>query len=344
MMDTLQEARAELWAWFEHQGRNLPWRKDPIGSRNPYHVLVAEIMLQQTQVKVVIPYFERWLQRFPNWQSLAEAAAPEVDQFWAGLGYYRRARALHALSKAVVSLGALPQSTEELLKLPGIGPYTAGAVQSLAWNLQAPILDGNLIRVFSRLMCWDGDPSKQPWKKMFWDLAQRWANCEKPGLTNEALMELGATLCTPQKPLCGLCPLSAHCSAYGRGLELLYPHKKGQEFESWEGVILWEKSPEGAYRLIQGGDQPFLKDDWHPPILSKQAFQAQKSDQILGVQKHSITKWKIQLQIVLRKTPQGQYMTQNDSDETWWFPNSPNRHRSSLVTKTFRIIQSMETQ
>ena len=178
-----------------------------------YATWVSEIMLQQTRVETVIRYFLTWMERFPTIEALASASAEEVNSVWAGLGYYRRARMLHEGAQHVVRElgGRLPRTVPELLKIKGVGPYTAGAIASIAFAQAAPVVDGNVIRVFSRLHAIDGDPATL--LKPSWKLAEHLLDRSRPGDYNQGLMELGATVCTPKSPKCGECPLQNQCRA-----------------------------------------------------------------------------------------------------------------------------------
>jgi A/G-specific adenine glycosylase len=198
--------RAALLAWFDRNRRELPWRR----TRDPYAIWLSEVMLQQTQVATVIPYWERFLARFPTVTALAEAPLDEVLSLWSGLGYYSRARNLHRAANEVVARhgGALPASHAALLALPGFGRYTAGAVASIAFGLPEPLVDGNVARVFSRACAIEGAPGDREREKKLWAEAARWVQGERPGELNQALMELGATVCTARSPRCGLCPLT----------------------------------------------------------------------------------------------------------------------------------------
>lgn len=207
---TLQIQR-NLLKWFRANARDLPWRKN----RTPYAVWVSEIMLQQTQVATVIPYFNRFMKRFPTVEKLARAKQDTVLKHWEGLGYYSRGRNLHKAAKLIVSNygGQLPDTLDELQKIPGIGRYTAGAIASIAFNRPAPTLDGNVIRVLCRLFCIEGNPKDDTTKKKLWQLAETMVHTKRPGDFNEAMMELGAMVCTPQNPSCLICPLQKHCCA-----------------------------------------------------------------------------------------------------------------------------------
>jgi A/G-specific adenine glycosylase len=204
--------RRALLRWYRQHRRELPWRS----SSDPYAIWVSEIMLQQTQVTTVVPYYERFLERFPNVAALAAADEEEVLARWSGLGYYRRAKSLHRGAQLVVSEfgGQLPETVEELLKLPGIGRYTAGAIGSIAFGLAAPILDGNVRRVLSRRHAIDGDAlGNKAEQELLWRLAEELVAGDAPGDLNQALMELGALVCTPRAPDCDRCPWTACCEA-----------------------------------------------------------------------------------------------------------------------------------
>jgi A/G-specific adenine glycosylase len=216
-----------LLVWYDRHRRNLPWRL-PTGSAaalDPYHVLVSEAMLQQTQVATVIPYFHRFLERFPTLQSLAQADEQEVLRAWQGLGYYSRARNLQAAARRVIQEhdGAIPRTVDALLRLPGIGRYTAGAVASIAFDCRAPIVDGNVARVVCRLDRIESDPREKPTQELLWQRATEILPKRRCGDFNSALMELGATVCTPRNPKCLLCPVREHCEAQAAGVQEQIP-------------------------------------------------------------------------------------------------------------------------
>jgi len=178
------------------------------------------MMLQQTQVRTVIPYFQSWMQRFPNVRALANADESDVLHAWQGLGYYSRARNLRRAAQEMLRVhdGRVPERVAELLALPGIGPYSAGAIASIAYGHAEPLVDGNVIRVLSRLFALRGDPNKAPLKAELWARARALVPAEAPGDFNQSLMELGATVCTPRAPRCAACPLASHCQALARDL------------------------------------------------------------------------------------------------------------------------------
>lgn len=224
--------------WFRANARDLPWRRD----RSPYRVWLSEMMLQQTQVDTVIPYFNRFLDRFPTIDALAAAPIGDVLKLWEGLGYYARARNLHKAAQVIVTDlgGAWPRTVGGLLALPGIGRYSAGAIASLAFGVRAPVLDGNVIRVLCRLFAIQRDPKDAKVREELWQLAEsllpspvsqvvretgEGLGVGVAGFHNEALMELGATICTPRKPRCDACPIAAHCAAKRLGMQDQLPLK-----------------------------------------------------------------------------------------------------------------------
>ena len=207
--------RRSLLAWYARAGRDLPWRR----SRDPYRVWVSEIMLQQTQVERVKDFFARFMARFPTVDSLAAAGEPEVLRLWEGLGYYRRARQLHAAARRLVAehAGSLPRSVRELRSLPGIGRYTAGAIASIAMDLPEPIVEANSRRVIARLVGHAGRFDRPGDDEPIWEAARALVPKKNAGRFNEALMDLGAAVCTPERPRCDACPVAAVCEARRSG-------------------------------------------------------------------------------------------------------------------------------
>jgi A/G-specific adenine glycosylase len=221
--ETIDAARAALLAGFDPHRRAMPWR----ATADPYAIWVSEVMLQQTRVETVIPYYTRFIARFPTVRALADADEPAVLALWSGLGYYRRARMLHAGARHVVSVhqGVMPSDPAMLLGIPGVGPYTAGAIASIAFGLPEPVLDGNVERVLSRLFAIEGDPRGAAVRARLWSLARAFATHPRPGEVNQSLMELGATVCTPSSPRCMLCPARPWCAAQARGEPARFPEK-----------------------------------------------------------------------------------------------------------------------
>lgn len=239
-----------LLRWYDERRRDLPWRK----TADPYRIWVSEVMLQQTRVETVLPYYEVFLARFPSLESLAAADVAEVLALWSGLGYYRRARQLHQAAREAASSGGLPPSAAELRKLPGIGPYTAAAVASIAFGEVVPVLDGNVERLVCRRLAFAEDAKKSGVRRRLESAAAELLDADRPGDSNQALMELGATVCVPRRPRCGSCPLARGCR--GRGDPERYPApRRRREVERLEwtvalverrGRTLFFRRPEGS--------------------------------------------------------------------------------------------------
>ncbi len=212
---------APLVAWFRRHARDLPWRR----LRDPWRVLVSEFMLQQTRVEVVTRYFDRFLERFPDARALAGSDEAELLRYWSGLGYYSRARNLMRAAKHVVLHhdGAIPADLEQIRELPGVGRYTAGAVASIAFDIAAPLVDGNVARVLARHFLVEGELRQPHAARRFWELAEEELDRERPGDFNQALMELGATVCLPKTPRCLICPVEKTCAARNANAVDKYP-------------------------------------------------------------------------------------------------------------------------
>lgn len=228
--DDLPSFRRDLLSWYDRHRRDLPWRSvvADTGRPDPYHVLLSEFMLQQTQVATVVPYFARFLERFPTVAALAAADEQDVLRMWQGLGYYSRARNLLKAARAVVEQhgGVVPSTVEALLTLPGVGRYTAGAIASIAHGTRAPIVDGNVVRVICRLDAIRGDPRDKKIVALLWARAEQLVPDDRPGDLNSALMELGATVCAPRSPQCLICPVARHCAARDQQLQYEIPPPK----------------------------------------------------------------------------------------------------------------------
>lgn len=219
-----QRFRRRLLTWFHHNARAMPWRDHP----RPYYVWVSEIMLQQTQVATVIPYFERFIKRFPDVSALAAAEEADVLRLWEGLGYYRRARQLHKAAQVIMEQhsGDFPQSREAVHALPGVGRYTAGAILSIAFGTREPILEANTKRVLSRLLLYRGDPEKASGQQLLWRFAEDLLPRKNVGTFNQALMELGSEICSPRTPACQVCPVATLCPTHKYGLQDQIPARK----------------------------------------------------------------------------------------------------------------------
>ncbi len=211
-----QTFRRRLRSWYAKTARDLPWRR----TRDPYHIWVSEIMLQQTQVQTVVPYFERFCKQFPTLNALAEAREEQVLRLWEGLGYYRRGRQLHAAAQKVVdeSNGEIPKTRQELEQLPGIGRYTAAAILSFAFDISEPILEANTIRLFARLSAMPSEVSSSQSQKSLWSFSEVLIPRKRVGEFNQALMDLGSVVCTPRSPDCEKCPVADLCLANQKNL------------------------------------------------------------------------------------------------------------------------------
>lgn len=268
-----------LRKWFLENKREFPWRENP----NPYQVLVSEVMLQQTRASVVISYYLKWMERFPCLKALAEASEDEVIKIWEGLGYYARARALHKAAQWILShhVGIIPSTDEELRAIPGIGPYTSGALRSFAFQQKAPAIDGNVARVLSRYLALELDIGTSAAKKTLHDYLEEILTDDKGWIEMEALIELGATHCS-KVPSCSRCPIKAGCKAYHSLAVLSYPVKKkpkqiikiDKEILCLisEGFVLIKKNPSGQimadlYEFPTKEEIPSFKGTMIKPLL-----------------------------------------------------------------------------
>jgi A/G-specific adenine glycosylase len=264
--------RRRLLRWYARHKRTLPWR----GTRNPYRIWLSEVMLQQTRVEVVRGYYRRFLQRFPSVAALARAREEEVLRLWAGLGYYRRARNLHAGAKTIVREqgGRFPRTYEAVRALPGVGDYTAAAVTSIAFAAPRAVLDGNVARVLARLGAVRGDLRRPATWRRLQHRADEMLAERAPGDWNQALMELGATVCTPRGPRCGACPLTAGCRARQRGIVDRVPKVRRQRApqEVWLAALVF-LDPQGRTLLVRTDDEHFSRL-WHFPVAQARGARA----------------------------------------------------------------------
>lgn len=264
MIDSIPVFRSALLKWYDGNQRPLPWRTVP----SLYKTVVSEFMLQQTQVKTALPYFEAWIKRFPDFQSLAEAETETVLKYWEGLGYYNRARNLHQLAKRLVDADTIPDTPDAWKSLPGIGDYTAAAISSIAQNIPSAVVDGNVVRVLARLTKDDRKFSNNAQAvKQFSDLANQLLDPKRPGDANQAMMELGATLCTKGQPKCECCPLQAFCLGFQggkpEGLPKITRAKRTQVQENRAFVIREQRLL--LYKI--SSDAKRLKDHYELPSL-----------------------------------------------------------------------------
>lgn len=268
--------------WYRGVRRDLPWRKD----RDPYRIWISEVMLQQTTVVTVIPYYERFMKRFPNLSTLAKAPVEDVLENWAGLGYYSRARNLHKSAQALQEQGGFPRTTEELLQLPGFGPYTARAVASLAFDEKTGVLDGNVIRILSRRFGLDLEWWKPQGRQTLQELADQLAQVDHPADLNQGMMELGATICTPKSPACLMCPWTKTCIARKEDKIAELPRKRprrSREVWVWKPVVVKKGS---RVLLVPNTYAPFLKGHWICPGTVEQKKKAPSEFDYRGAVTH----------------------------------------------------------
>ncbi|MFQ5730735.1 MAG: A/G-specific adenine glycosylase [Planctomycetaceae bacterium] len=247
--------RRRLLRWYEADGRALPWRE----SRDAYRVWISEIMLQQTTVAAVVPYFERFLDRFPTVGDVAEADEQDVLRLWEGLGYYSRARNIHKAARMIVAErgGRFPRDVVALQALPGIGRYTAGAIASFAFDEPAAIVEANTLRLYCRLLGYEGDPRSTRGQKLLWAFAGRLVPDNSPGRFNQALMDLGAQICQVAQPACEECPVATHCRAFAVGSthEIPPPAKRPEVESITEAAVVVRKNGRVLLRRCQPGER-----------------------------------------------------------------------------------------
>ncbi len=338
---------AQLESWFKKVARPLPWRK----TQDPYAIWVSEIMLQQTQVHAVIPYYEKFLSVLPTLKALAEAPESQVLHLWSGLGYYSRARNLQKGARYIVQdlKGKFPTTREEILKVPGIGPYTAGAVLSIAFDKKVPLVDGNVMRVFARYYGIQKPIEEKATQLKFWQLAEEWVNASKsPRMLNQALMELGATVCSKASPQCGLCPLQENCVALKKKWTAKLPKRlpRKKPVDLFWIKILYEK--DNAILLSQNQKGEWWEALWDFPkeefknyaeVESRVEKLTEKYGRnaltLLNSHKHTVTHHKLHVYPVIlkeKKSEKGQRGT--------YFPKK-DLHTLPLSALAKKIINSM---
>jgi A/G-specific adenine glycosylase len=307
----LSRFRRRLLAWFRKNARPLPWREN----RDPYRVWISEIMLQQTQVATVGPYFQRFVERFPHVSALAAADERDVLRLWEGLGYYRRARQLHAAARLMVDRhgDSVPDSAEELLGLPGIGRYTAGAILSIAFDQRVPILEANTKRLLARLTGFRGDPDSSTGQRFLWGVAAQFPPKRGTGGFNQALMELGSLNCNSRQPVCHECPVAEFCIARRNGEQALIPppkSKKPIEEVREAAVVVWRRGRVLLVRYEEGQRWAGLWDFPRFPLgavsendrrdliegVRDCAGVVVRPDKILTTMRHGVTRFRITLE------------------------------------------------
>ena len=314
----------DLLSWYRANKRDLPWRK----SRDPYRIWISEVMLQQTTVAAVVPYYERFMTRFPTVKDLASATEPEVLEMWAGLGYYSRARNLHRAA-GLIAKGSFPQSAEQLAELPGFGPYTSAAVASLAFNQRVGVLDGNVIRILTRVHALKTKWWQPKERKLLQDMANELAQSDSNSEVNQGMMELGATVCTAKKPLCLLCPWKKVCKSLKSDLvekiPLAKPRQKNQ-------IWLWEMS------VAIRNNRIYLEPNSATPFLSEMYFPKGRATQLTTKPsdfdlRHSVTKYEIYVKLKDSAVRSG-------ASSNWFELESIRKiNHSSLMTKILKKLE-----
>ena len=273
-----------LLAWYRGGHRDLPWRR----VSDPYRIWVSEVMLQQTRARVAIPYYQRFIERFPTVAALASAGEEEVLTLWSGLGYYARARNLLRAARQVAAAGAFPREYHDIRALPGVGDYTAAAIASMAFQLPCAVVDGNVLRVVARVENDAADIASPRTRERFRAVAQGWLDPRHPGLFNQALMELGATVCLPGKPRCGVCPLASLCRARESGtvLELPVKLRKTSPVRIAGALLLVRKGRRILLRQREAG-APRMAGFWDLP--APEDLPGARTGQVFGEFRHTIT-------------------------------------------------------
>ncbi len=303
--------RRALLDWFAKHQRDLPWRR----TRDPYSVWISEVMLQQTQVATVIPYYERFMQRFPSVATLAEASEEEVLRYWEGLGYYRRAKQMHAAARRIAEQhqGTFPVQFEQVLALPGIGRYTAGAILSIATGQRYPVVEANTMRLYSRLIALRNPPTQPAAARLLWEVAEKLLPRDESGMFNQAAMELGALVCIPANPKCDECPLKACCPARRLELQQQIPGKLKkvvyEDRQHWAIVVQREEQffmrlcPPGGHWAglwdfprydITEVDDPY--GFVSQAIADEFGWRVQIGNESIATIRHGVTRFRIQLE------------------------------------------------
>ena len=348
-----QHFQDQLLTWFDRYGRHdLPWQHP----RTPYRVWLSEIMLQQTQVKTVMPYFDRFVERYPDVASLAAADEDEVLHLWTGLGYYARARNLLKCARTVVQKhgGVFPNSVEALEALPGIGRSTAGAIISQAFDLPAPILDGNVKRVLARFASIPGWPGETAVHRQLWALAESLTPTTRCADFTQAMMDLGATLCTRTRPTCALCPLSENCSAFAAGTQSEYPGKKPRKsLPVRRTVMLLCVNPAGDVLLERRPSSGLWGGLWSLPEISDlddaasfclDHFRSEpESIERWHAMRHSFSHYHLDIQPLRLQLPATTESVMESDAALWYNVAAPERvGLAAPVTRLLNLLQAEE--
>ena len=334
-----------LLIWFDVHGRHdLPWQV----ADDPYKVWVSEIMLQQTQVKTVLQYFQKFIDRFPTVDDLGKASWDDVAPYWAGLGYYARARNLHKAAGIVHQAGNFPKTLEKWIALPGIGPSTGGALMSLGLRQYGVIMDGNVKRVLARFDAIEDDLSKPVHERAMWQLAKSLCPTERNHDYTQAIMDLGATICTPKKPLCLYCPMQQHCKAHAQGLETELPFKKAKKpvpirhakvvlIES-DGQWLWQQRPNSG---LWGGlwSLPIIENDLEFDQLCQSLNLMSKTEPVQITHSFTHFRWILTAQIFKVQADEKEYLLSELGGE-WLSPQKATQ--LGIPTAMKKLISAVE--
>ena len=334
-----------LLTWFDQHGRHdLPWQVVD----DPYKVWVSEIMLQQTQVKTVLQYYDRFIQRFPTVQDLGQADWDDVAPYWAGLGYYARARNLHRAATMVAAEKDFPQDLAAWMALPGIGPSTAGAMMSLGLRRYGVIMDGNVKRVLARFFAIEDDLSRPVHERAMWALAESLCPTQRNADYTQAIMDLGATICTPKKPLCLYCPMQQHCQAHQQGLESELPFKKSKKPVPIRQAKVMLLQSDSAWLWVQRPHQGLWGGLWTLPIFEDEAEFVRRSQE-LGLKPtttqafitHHFTHftWQLTAQCFQVESDQQEYL-QAELGGQWLSPQRA--HAMGIPTAMKKLISALE--
>ena len=343
-----------LTQWFDTHQRAMPWRETP----SPYRTWISEMMLQQTQVDTVIPYFGRFIKRFPTVEALATAPLDDVLKQWEGLGYYSRARNLHKAAQQVVAVhaGVLPTTYTELQTLPGIGPYAAAAIASIAYAVPVPVVDGNVLRVFARFWGLETDIRLPRIRQEIFDRLMPVIATQTPSMFNQAIMELGALVCTPKKPQCARCPLQPHCVAYATDQTETLPVKAkakpvphyviGVGLVRYQGQILIAKRKEsgmlGGLWELPGGKQH--ADESIDATVAREILEETGLSvtvvKPLCVIKHAYTHFKITMHTYLCEAPHDGAVANSSTEVRWVSPDDLKKY--AFPTATYKVFGAID--
>ena len=351
----IRRLQTGLLAWYRQHQRQLPWRE----SQDVYPIWVSEVMLQQTQVQTVVPYFLRFMAAFPTLEELARADTQDLLRCWAGLGYYSRARNLRQAARILVREhgGEFPRSYREALRLPGIGPYTAAAILSIAFDQPLLALDGNVVRVLARLFRLEGDPARSPVQGMLAAAGQQLLPAHRPGEFNQALMELGATVCLPRNPRCLLCPWSSHCEALKSGVQDRLPEKGKRPDTRLSRQAAAVIRHRGRFLIRRRSGARLLQDMWEFPggefkrsDLAHSLVKQIQGEFALSVRlgsplttiKHAVTNRRITLTVYEARLKPPLPPTLSIPDARWIWLSQAGRY--PLTAAASRIVQALEAE